>query len=401
MILNNKKIILKTALIIIAALICSSMLSSCSAGGTAVIPKGWAGAVTDDTAIYVGSMEGNIVSIAKTDGSMLFNPVALEKQQSGGGFLGCSQASQAVAMYGSPVINGDLVYVAGYNGRIYAFNKQTGASRWIYPRDGYLANIIGGISVNSNTLYFSSSDGKVYALDAETGDDRVWSEPFQAEGKIWSTPAVEDDTIYTGSFDNKLYAIDANTGKAEWQAPFEVEGAIVSTPVVHNGKVIFGSFDRHIYAVSAATGEEIWRYPVNDEDVEKPGNWFWATPVIYNDVVFAGCLDGYMYIIDTANGRLIKRIDLGKPISSSPVIVGDQVVIAATQERPEKTTIHTIDTDNYADRLILSIEEEVYAPLAAGDGVVYIHSAKDALYEVDASTGAKREIAIKTDNNSK
>jgi outer membrane protein assembly factor BamB len=142
----------KPAFLLIAVLICTLVLSGCRTGG-ATIPKGWAGAVTDGTYLFVGSMEGNIVSISLDDGDFVFEPMPLEEKESGGGFLGCSQASTAVAMYGSPVLNGDLVYVAGYNGRIYAFNKQTGASRWVYPRDGYLESIVGSITSKETSLF--------------------------------------------------------------------------------------------------------------------------------------------------------------------------------------------------------------------------------------------------------
>jgi hypothetical protein len=41
-----------------------------------------------------------------------------------------------VAIYGTPNIC-DLVYIAAYNGKIYAYTRTLGA-RWVYPREGYL-----------------------------------------------------------------------------------------------------------------------------------------------------------------------------------------------------------------------------------------------------------------------
>jgi len=39
--------------------------------------------------------------------------------------------------------------------------------------------------------------------------------------------------------------------------------------------------------------------------------------------------------------------------------------------------------------MLIELGDEVYAPLAAGDGVVYIHSADDVLYAIDARSGAE------------
>ncbi len=394
---DSKNLITRVSLLLLVILLSALVFSGCRPGGTMVVPKGWSGAVTDNNTLFVGSMEGNIAAASIEDGRLIW-ATPLETGQVSGGWFGCSQATTTIAIYGSPSINGDLVYVAGYNGRIYAFNNETGATRWVYPRDGYLDNIVGGPLIESGNLYFASSDGKVYALNAETGDDRIWKEPFNIGNKIWSTPAIEGNTLYIGSFDNKLYAINTTTGKEKWEEPFETGGAIVSTPVIHNNTVFIGSFDRHIYAVNAATGKEIWRYPDNGEEKDKPGNWFWAKPVIYGNTIYAGCLDGKVYAINAGNGKLVAKIDLGSPISSSPVIVGDLLVVAATQERPKKTTIYTIDTDN-EEMLILSLDEEVHAPLATTGGKVYVHTADNFLYEVDPGSGAKRNIVIKLEKS--
>ena len=63
-----------------------------------------------------------------------------------------------------------MVYIGGYNGRVYAVSSSTGALRWVYPREGNLEPIVGGVAVSQGKVYFGCSGGKVYALDATTGD---------------------------------------------------------------------------------------------------------------------------------------------------------------------------------------------------------------------------------------
>jgi len=291
----------------------------------------------------------------------------------GGG--GCAAAPAGVAIYGTPVVSGDLVYIGGYNGKIYAFNSSSLEVRWVYPREGYLDGpIVGGPVVAQGKVYFGGSDGKVYALDAATGDYE-WE--FETGDKIWSTPAIDDDTLFIGSFDKKLYALDALTGKEKWQEPFETEGAIVSTPVVYNDTVYIGSLDRYLYAVDANDGSLRWKF-ISEK-------WFWAKPVVYNNTIYAGCLDldGKVYALQANSGDKVAEFNLGSPVSSSPVVVNGSIIFAS-----QKGVIYTIDTASNGHKRLADIEGEVYGPLCASEGVIYIHTQDLTLHRVNANTGA-------------
>ncbi len=385
---RSTKLLIKIPLLLVILLLSGLASSSCTGVGT--IPKGWSGGVIADDTLFVGSREGELVAANTTDGSRLW-AVPLEGSEAAGGGFGCAPASTSVAIYGTPAMAADLglVYVDGYNGKIYAVNSSSGALRWVYPRDRSLQHIVGGPVVAEGRVYFSCSDGKVYALDAATGDDQ-WV--FETGDKIWSTPAIDGDTLFIGSFDKKLYAIDTTTGKEKWEQPFETEGAIVSTPVVYDDTVYFGSFDRHLYAISITNGKQIWKFPANDEGESKPGNWFWAKPIAHNNVIYAPCLDGRVYILNAeTGGEVADAIDLGGQISSSPVLVDNSIIVAK-----EDGIVYSLDTVTNQKRELVTLGEKVYAPLAASQGIIYIHTVEDALYAVDAQSGAIREFNIKS-----
>lgn len=292
---------------------------------------------------------------------------------------GCA-ATTRVSIYGTPSVAGELVYIGAYNGRVYAFKSSSLEVRWTYPRTDYLEPIIGGTLVMRDLVYFTTSDGEVYALDAATGD-MVWQ--FQAGDKIWSTPVGDGSRVYVGSFDNKLYALNAETGAQEWA--FEAQGAVASTPSIYNGLVYAGSLDRHLYAVDGDSGRQAWRF--------MGGSWFWATPVAYEDVLYAPCLDGKVYILDADTGEEVaEAIDLESPVSSSPVLVDDMVIIASQQG-----IIYALDTGSKTVSLLADIEVDVYGPLGASEGIVYIHTQDLTIHPVDASTGGKLDtISLKS-----
>jgi outer membrane protein assembly factor BamB len=371
--------------VLVKALLLLAMLLVVAGGLTGVgcvrglQPIGWSGAVVVGETLFVGSREGKLVAVDMADDSRQWSePI---QAASSGSILGCSACAagqSGVAIYGTPAVSEalGLIYLAGYNGKVYAFNADSLQKDWVYPVDASLSAIVGGVVVASGKLYFGCADKNIYALDAEDGY-LEWK--FETGDKIWSTPAVADGTVYLGSFDKKLYALDAETGEEKWDEPFETEGAIVSTPLIYNGTVYFGSFDRHIYAVDAADGSLKWRSEV------EAGNWFWASPVIYDGVIYAACLDGKVYILDAEDGReAADALDGGSPISSSPVLFDSSLVFAS-----QKGVIYTVDTGNNSLRALADLEVDVYSPLGINDGIIYIHTQDLTLHRVDASTGAR------------
>jgi outer membrane protein assembly factor BamB len=361
------KVWLLLALLIVAGVVL------CGCGSAA---KGWPGATVADGRLYVASLAGRLMGFSASDGS----PLWLDEEA---GTLGTSESG--VAIYGSPAVEGELVYLAGYNGKVYAFVAESGVLRWVYPREGNLASIAAGVAVSQGRVYFGCSDGTVYALDAATGD-KLWS--FEVGSKVWSTPTVAGDTLYVSAFDKKLYVLNTGDGSKRWE--FEAGGAIVSPALVYQGTAYIGCFDRYFYAVDAATGSLRWRSEVMG------GKWFWAKAVIYDGVVYAPNLDGKVYILDASSGAEITgAVDLGNPISSAPVVVGDKIVLAT-----EEGSVYALDTASYqkgtplinvreaTEDVAKSSSRMIYAPLSAAGGVVYIKAqtaSEDALYAVDVA----------------
>lgn len=340
-------------------------------------PIGWSGGVVSDGTLFVGSKEGKLVAVNLSDESRRWTePLKAARQAGGFGCApavaggGCGAGASGVAIYGTPAVSGELVYIGGYNGKIYAYVYNTLSVRWVYPREGNLEPIVGGLLVDKGKVYFGCSDGKVYTLDAATGD-KLWE--FSTGDKIWATPAISDDTLFIGSFDNKLYALNAADGSKKWDFP--TEGAIISTPLLHNGTVYFGSFDRHLYAVNAYDGSLRWKFMGE--------NWFWAKPVIYDSTIYAGCLDDKVYALKADTGGKVAEFVLKSPASSSPVVVNSSIVFAS-----RKGIVYTIDTSVNKLGQLAEIEEEVYGPLCVNEGIVYIHTQDLTLHRINAINGA-------------
>jgi eukaryotic-like serine/threonine-protein kinase len=347
----------------------------CISGMAAV---GWSGGTVSDGFLYVGSREGRLVAVNLSDDSRLFSEALIPVSQGGlfgcapaTGVGGCGAGSAGVPVYGTPVVSGNLTYMAGYNGKVYAYSTGNLAVRWVFPREGNLQPIVGGIVIAQDKLFFGCSDGKVYALDAALGD-KLWESAATGD-KIWGTPAIDGETLYIGSFDKKLYALNIADGTKKWE--YATKGSIISTPLVYQDTVIFGSFDRNLYALNASDGAPKWTFTGK--------NFFWAEPVVYNDMLYVGCLDNFVYVLNPATGAKIAEFDLGSPVSSRPVVVADSVIFASG-----KGVIYSISTATNEIKQLADLKKTVDGPLTAYGEIVYIHTQDLMLQRVNAVTGA-------------
>jgi outer membrane protein assembly factor BamB len=369
--LKNKKTVGKVALLIAAVLAVGMLGISCVSGMAAI---GWSGGTVSNGTLYVGSLEGRLAVVNLTDNSRQWAEPLKAVVASGlfgcapsGG--GCSGGTSRVPIYGTPVVSDNLVYIAGYNGKIIAYNTNNLATRWVFPREGNLQPFVGALVLAQNKLFIGCSDGWVYALDAATGDKLA---EFKTGDKIWGTPAVDGDTLYIGSFDKKLYALNTNDLSLKWQ--FATEGSIIAKPLVYNGTVYVGSFDRNLYAVNASDGALKWKYTAN--------NWFWAQPAVLNDTIYAGCLDGFIYALKADTGAKIKDFDIKNPVSSQPVVVNDLIIFAS-----QNGVVYKIASGSQEITQITALKFNVDSPLMAYEGIIYIQTQLD-MQRVDPVNGS-------------
>jgi len=363
------------------------VLVSCIPGGTAV-SKGWAGTAFHDGIIYAGTSDGRVVAINSSTQSLewVYTVVML----SGG--TSCGQSYVSAPIYGTPIVDGDLVYIGTYSGQVLALNilarsqnltfpqKKYGEWEWDCPMDNARSNaIVADLLVRADTIYVSSSNGRVYSLDKEFGDQNWESEILdERQRKLWTSPVIQGDALYVSTLDGHIYALSMETGQLlDWS--FESDAGFASPPVIYEDTMFLGSFDRHLYAVKIGGDVPMWKFPQ-----EKPaGNWFWASPIVNEGIVYAGCLDGKLYAIEAETGQEVWEFDAGSPIVSSPVLMDNLLIVT-----DESGTVYVFDLsikieDEAMPLKVISIGADVRSSFCAQEGLVYIRGEDNWMYVVD------------------
>jgi outer membrane protein assembly factor BamB len=195
----------------------------------------------------------------------------------------------------SPLVANGLVYVGDWLGKVYAFDADTGKTRWTFSTNG---KVKGGVALSGNRVYVGSYDGHVYALNARTGR-QIWRASAQARlgptGTFYATPAVAYGRVYIGSTDHKVYSYGATTGELRWS---HTTGSYVySSPAVWRLRVYIGSHDGNLYCFDAATGDVRWRFDAHGV--------ISGSPTVIEGVVYFSTARNRTYALNARTGKLL------------------------------------------------------------------------------------------------
>ncbi len=174
----------------------------------------------------------------------------------------------------SPVIEGDLVYVAGGGAgeSLLAFNKKSGELAWKFgdERLTHSTPVVATILGERQVIFFTQSG--LVSLKAANGAE-LWRYAFKYKGSAGMSPVVAGDVVYCsiaygmGAGACKVTKEGENfTAKELWFQPANVLSSHWSTPVCANG-YLYGLFGQAkfgtapLQCVELATGNILWSKP--------------------------------------------------------------------------------------------------------------------------------------------
>lgn len=164
------------------------------------------------------------------------------------------RADQPSSCFGGAVVTQGLVVQPEADGRVFAFERATGAVRWIAPRVHDLPAYLGAPgslgdqrwpAARGNDLLVTSTTGIIVSLDPATGRERWRSTPYPAT--IYIRPVLDEGTAYV-SYGGLYVALDLATGAIRWRDPLrdDYQGEstqLSSRAVIGRDRVFIGGRD--------------------------------------------------------------------------------------------------------------------------------------------------------------
>lgn len=266
----------------------------------------WLAPSFDDTrAFFVGNAH-DVTAVDKATGTVLW------RQR--------TSAAGPETEGSNSVVVADIVAVGDVS--VHAFDRATGAPRWIFqPSTGDWPGQF-DLATDGTTIYAGTELARVYAIDARTGAQR-WATAVDA-GDLTAkafNPTVAGGIVFVGvrrftnPFTGAFVALDAATGAVLWRHEFQPDlpngqdSGCLGRAVFFGDKAIVAADDGRIYAFDRATGAIAWVAPrlpeIDGAPSLLPGDERPLT--VSGDVVVAGSRSGYITGLSAETGAELWR----------------------------------------------------------------------------------------------
>ena len=205
------------------------------------------------------------------------------------------------AIWATPLVVGDRVYVAAMDHHVYSLDAETGEVLWKSQVGGAMAAPPTLIE-KDGILYVGAFDGQLYALRIDSGE-RVEGFEFQASNWIWSKVLALGEQLFVTSLDGNLYALDPANGAVIWSycgTSKEDNGQCKDTvlrasPIEAGGSIVIASEEGEVTSVLDSVRQ--WNWPSGT-----PGAGILTTPVTSEDMVYLILMDGQVQALNADSG---------------------------------------------------------------------------------------------------
>jgi len=186
--------------------------------------------------LYIGFSDGSLVAINAKSGSVQWE-------------LQLNKNKRFRDVDSTPVIDGDFLYIAGYDDKLYCVSTSKGEVLWSVDGGGYSA-----VTLMGDKLIYPTSSGEVVALKKSNGN-KVWSYSL-SEGIATQVVDFQGVVVF-GESQGKLLFLDPLSGSK--LGSVEPGRGILGTPQVDPiaNRVYFISGEANLYAVDAGWSKNI------------------------------------------------------------------------------------------------------------------------------------------------
>lgn len=268
-----------------------------------------------------------------------------------------------------PLVSGDKLYACAWNRLVRCLDAADGRERWRFemPSSAFDDHRQGGPVLSGGNILVGGFDGVLYALDRDTGEKR-WALPTGAPIRGMAAPEG-----FVGSGDGVLYSFDPATGALRWR--FAADGPIGGTPAVAGSRVFFACRSGRVFALDAASGAVAWRHDTGSR-IE------YSSPLVVEGLLHVGDCDGRLRAIRVADGGLAWEFPAGAPIYSTAVRVGRAIAFG-----DNAGGVHFLDRATGRELGVFRAGGAVQALSAAGDGSVLCGSRDGHVYRLALGGG--------------
>ena len=213
------------------------------------------------------------------------------------------------------VVSASLILVKNSVGELVALSASSGETKWSFRSQLPALTVRGtGESIIENGIVFSTFDnGRLAAFQLETGFF-LWDAPISfVEGSSElenlidgdSAPVLAKQLIFATNYQGNLTAFDVAQKRPVWNA----DASSFYSPIVTNNMIMVIQDDGSILSFSLANLSPSW---TSEEYLRRQ----LSSGVAYKNLLLVGDLDGYVHAINPMTGITVGR----KKVSGNPIM---------------------------------------------------------------------------------
>ncbi len=158
---------------------------------------------------------------------------------------------------------------------------------------------------DGSRIYAASQDGKVSAFDPESG--RVlWRTDLEIE--LTAGPGAGEGNVVVTSQDGMAILLDATDGSEKWRV--SIEGESLARPLIREERVVVQTIDNRVQGLSLFDGRSLWSIQQSTPALTVRGS---SSPVAIGSTVIAGFDTGRLVAADIDNGEVVWESLLSPP----------------------------------------------------------------------------------------
>ena len=200
--IGNEKLIAKTidGKVLTYSAATGKLLWSIDHGAPNLILKASASPVIVGSMVLIGFADGKLEAFDVNTGRTIW-------QRSIGYAAGSSDVERLVDIDADPIVRGDIAYLASYQGYVGALSLSSGEFIWRKP-----ASVYKDILLNGNILYVTDSKDVLWSFDSKTGQIN-WKQPALKARGLTSPVLVGKNTLAVGDQTGYIHFFTADTGR--------------------------------------------------------------------------------------------------------------------------------------------------------------------------------------------
>jgi outer membrane protein assembly factor BamB len=174
--------------------------------------------------IYAGFATGKVVSMQANDGLLLWEQRVAVPQ-------GRGDYERMIDIDGSPILVGEILFVASFQGQIVAFSRATGRVLWSQPASTFV-----DLSAGQGNVYLTEADGRILAYSTG-GGQLAWENNQLLRRKVSAPHAFASYVAVADEEDGYVHILSQSDGS--FVARKKIDGSGVRSPMVHADNVLY------------------------------------------------------------------------------------------------------------------------------------------------------------------